>query len=80
MKYLIISFTFIFICNLSIAKDFIIDVYGKEKVKVKVYKTDENNFLRIYTSNGVFKTNNNITAIRNTIMLRKFIIKKPYSI
>ena len=58
MKYLIISFTFIFICNLSIATDFIIDVYGKEKVKV--YKIDENNFFRIYSSSGVFKTNNNI--------------------
>ena len=58
MKYLIIFFTFIFICKLLIAKDFIIDVYGKEKVKV--YKIDENNFFRIYSSNGVFKTNNNI--------------------
>ena len=58
MKYLIIFLTFIFMCKLLIAKDFIIDVYGKEKVKV--YNIDENNFFRIYSSNGVFKTNNNI--------------------
>ena len=58
MKYFIIFLTFASTCNLLLAKDFIIDVYGKEKVKV--YDIDENNVFRIYSSNGVFKTNNNI--------------------
>ena len=52
MKYFIIFLIFASICNLLLATDFIIDVYGKEKVKV--YDIDENNVFRIYSSNGVF--------------------------
>ena len=58
MKYLLILITYTLIGNLSIASDLIIDIFGKEKVKI--YKIDENNFFRIYSSNGVFKTSNNI--------------------
>ena len=58
MKYLLIFLFYTLIGNLSIASDLIIDIFGKEKVKI--YKIDENNFFRIYSSSGVFKTNNNI--------------------
>ena len=58
MKYLLILLAYTLIGNLSIASDLIIDIFGKEKVKI--YKIDENNFFRIYSSSGVFKTSNNI--------------------
>ena len=58
MKFLLIIFSYIFIGKLLVASDLIIDIFGKEKVKI--YKIDENNFFRIYSSNGVFKTSNNI--------------------
>ena len=58
MKYFLILITYTLIGNLLIASDLIIDIFGKEKVKI--YKIDENNYFRIYSSNGVFKTSNNI--------------------
>ena len=58
MKYLFIVLAHTLIGNLSIASDLIIDIFGKEEVKI--YKIDESNFFRIYSSSGVFKTSNNI--------------------
>ena len=58
MKFLLIIFSYIFIGKLLLASDLIIDIFGKEKVKI--YKIDENNFFQIYSSSRVFKTSNNI--------------------
>jgi hypothetical protein len=58
MKYFLILITYTLIGNLLIASDLIIDIFGKEKVKI--YKIDESNYFRIYSSSGVFKTSSNI--------------------
>ena len=57
MKYIIILTITIFSLNIS-SKEFIIDLFGKEKVNT--YAIDENNFFRILTTKSVFKTNTNI--------------------
>ena len=54
-RFIIIIF---FICFESYSLDFIIDTFGKEKVKI--YEIDKSNSFRIVTTNSVFKTNTNI--------------------